>query len=369
MEEVKKEKQPGKVSLIIGIAALLFSYMQLGYLGIIGIIFGIKSFKKKEPKKNKAVIGIICSVLAILLSLGALGNETDDTNGSDKSDISITDEKTQKSEESKSDKKLKATKEPTRSEDNDKKIIQDALKNGDKVVLKKYKAKQVSKYAVDILENAKFKNDDDYKIVSNISQTMKKLYPKDVNREEYSLISSAYNDYINAKKQMKKSEYEDIKDDYNEAKDILDNYSEMTLDVKYSIEDDTSKILSELKEAITGEQKDYKYAYYANGIKHIDYANDFIEDNEDEEYIIYAHDAFPKSGDYTLNLYPTGDTVKIGNNGFERNVATYMMITKEDIKKCKKIEKIVSDYNDYKIIKKESFKLMRTECGNLEIPD
>ena len=369
MEEVKKEKKPGKVSLIIGIVALLFSCLQLGYLGIIGIIFGVKSFKKKEPKKSKAVIGIVCSVLAILLSLATLGNETDDTNGSDKSDISITDEKSQKFGESKSEKNLKVTEEPIKVEENDKKIIQDALKNGDKVVLKKYKANKVSKYAVDILENTEFKNDGDYKIVSNVSETMKKLYPKDVNSEEYSLISSAYNDYINAKKQMKKSEYEDIKDDYSEAKDILDNYSEMTLDVQYSIEDDTSKILSELKEAITGEQKEYKYVYYANGIKHIDYANDFIEDNEDEEYIIYAHNAFPKSGDYTLNLYPTGDTMKIGNNGFERNVATYMIITKEDIKKCKRIEKIVSDYDDYKIVKKECIKLMRTECGNLEIPD
>lgn len=270
-----------------------------------------------------------------------------------------TEEPTQKPTE-----KPTATPKPTISPAEKQNIIKEALRSGDASKASKYGKNDVMKAAVSVLKELKFESDDDYALANKVAVVMKKLYPKESKINKYKDIVENYNICEQLDKEMNRDEYTDEKDDWDRIARIQRKLVEKVLKVKYDMEDDISSALSELKDAITGKSDSYKHAYYAVGLQ--EGAFGMETENEDDEYVIYTHDAFPKSGKYDLNLIPTGKKITLEDSGgFERKVDTYKILSDEDVDEYNRIDELRNDYMEMLSEKKQYRKKIRSICKSI----
>ena len=345
----------GLVSIVIGLVSIVLSCLSMGFLGILGIIIGIVSLIKGEPKKGKAITGIIFSVFAFLISFGILFAEPSD------SSVNHEDKKGQVTAEI--TKEPEQTPEPTLSPAEKGKAIKEALQAGNEKALEEYSQDEVSKKAEDIIKTLSFDRDKDYKIVNKIAKVMVSLYPKGKNTECYKYIISNYKEYKDINQKISSSEYKGIEEKWNEMSEAGSQIISGTFYVNYDVwANSQASALDKIINALTQEEEEYKHAYYANACIY-DYTLGFWSTNYEQEYIIYSHEAFPKSGNYSLKLIPTGELMHLtSTGGFERDVPTYTMVSEEDEEEYSRIEELKNDYDGLYYEAEYYKEVIRTEC-------
>lgn len=339
----------GLASMVVGLVSVILSCLYAGFLGIIGFILGIVSLIKGEPKKSKAVIGIACSVVAFFISICILVGSSIDLSGDTENkkeqataEISKEPEKTEKPMETK---EPEPSIEPTLSPKEKEKNIKEFLLAGNQEDLKEYPQAETHKVARGIMKNLSFETEEDYETVYKLAKIMLYLYPEGKNINEYEYITSSYEDYININKTMSSKKYKNIEKKWSEISEaesqiISDNFY-VNYDVWANSQDST---LDKIINALTQEAEEYEHAYYANGCTY-NYMLDFWDTDDDQEYIIYSHEAFPKRGSYSLKLIPTDELMHLTNSsGFEWDVPTYTIVSEEDEEKYNRIEKLYNTY-------------------------
>lgn len=346
---LKKDKQTkfGMLSMIFGGVSMVLSCLYAGFLGIPGIIFGIVSLKKKEHKGWKAITGIICSVLAVFVSFCMLFAEPED------SSADLVNEQRQEKEnkeikkaEQPPEKKKEEKKEKEEEKQEGKKSIQKALKDGDTESLKGNSEDEVTKIARSMLKALDFDTKDDYKTANKIAETMMSLYPEGKEIENFESIVSNYASYRKLDKTMSSDKYKGVNEKWDEASEAFIQVISDTFNVRYDVYKNSSdSTLEKIVNAITQETEEYKHAYFANGCSYNALLN-MWETDYDSEYIIYTQEAFPKSGEYSLELIPTGEEMHLTDSkGFESDVPTYTIVSDADREEYSKIEKLKDDYD------------------------
>jgi len=345
----------GLFSIVIGLVSVVLSCLSMGFLGIVGIITGIVSLIKGEPKKGKAIMGIVCSAFALLISIGVLLAEPSD------SSVDQEDKKEQVTAET--TKEPEPAPEPTLSPEEKGKAIKEALQSGNKKDLEEYSQDEVSKKAEDIIKTLSFDRDKDYKIVNKVAKVMVSLYPEGKNTECYKYIISSYKEYKDINKKISSGEYKGIEEKWDEMSEAESQIISYTFHVNYDVWTNSQEsALDKIINALTQEEEEYKHAYYANGCIY-DYTLDFWSTNDEQEYIIYSHEAFPKSGNYSLRLIPTGELMHLtSTGGFERDVLTYTMVSEEDEEEYSRIEELKNDYEGLYYEAEYYKEAIRTEC-------
>ena len=367
-EDNKKDNQNtnfGLASMVVGLVSVVLSCLYAGFLGIIGFILGIVSLIKEEPKKGKAITGIVCSTVAFFISICILVGSSMDLSGYTENkeeqataEISKEPGKTEKPAETKepepsteptaepaTEPTTRPTVEPTLSPEEKEKNIKEFLLAGNREDLKEYSQAETHKVAKGIMENLSFDTEEDYETAYKLAKIMLYLYPEGKNINGYEYIASSYEDYININKTMSSKKYKNIEKKWSEVSEaesqiISDNFY-VNYDVWANSQDST---LDKIINALTQEAEEYEHAYYANGCTY-NYMLDFWDTDDDQEYIIYSHEAFPKRGSYFLKLIPTNELMHLADSsGFEWEVATYTIVSEEDEEKYSRIEKLYNKY-------------------------
>lgn len=343
----------GLASMVVGLVSVILSCLYAGFLGIIGFIFGILSLIKGEPNKGRAVTGIVCSVAAFFISICILlGGSTDlseDTENKKEqttAEISKEPEKTEKPVETKEpEPSIEPTAEPTLSPEEKEKNIKEFLLAGNQEDLKEYSQAEVHKVAKGILKNLSFDTKEDYKTASVLAGIMISLYPKGKNINDYGNIVSSYKEYTNINKTMSSKKYKNIEKKWSEISEAESQIISDNFYVNYDVwANSQNSTLDKIINALTQEAEEYEHAYYANGCTY-NYMLDFWDTDDDQEYIIYSHEAFPKRGSYSLKLIPTDELMHLTNSsGFEWDVPTYTIVSEEDEEKYNRIEELYNTY-------------------------
>jgi len=347
-ENDKKQKTRfGLYSMIIGFVSMVLSCIAFGFLGIIGIVLGAMSVAKQEAKKGMAITGIVCSAIALFVSFCVIVAELDeDSSNQTYQAEQVAEEITETPVPT--EQKATPTPKPTLSPEEIKKKIQKALLEENKEDLEGYPLKEVEKIAEHVLKTLSFQKNKDYDTANMVAKTMLSIQSDGTNTDSYKDITSNYNSYVKRKKKLSGDDFKGIEKKWEDVSEAISEIVSNTYYVYYDIETNSSDSkLDQIINAITGEMREYKHAYYAIGCSYDFTLEMWVTNDDDDEYVIYTHDAFPKAGKYSLDLIPTGDTVHIVNSsGFERDIDTYTVLSESDKEEYNRIEQLKIDYDN-----------------------